>query len=340
VTLAGARTEVFYPARLGAERGLGRKRFDLREFMPAAEAAKVSDADNTYQACDCFDGLAIDDRNGPYPAIVFFHGAASYPTQSASFATHWASRGFVVIAPTLPQVGLRDALGERTPGDPYKVATGAVAAVRDGDPALDFLAGRLQPRLAVAGHSLGSGVAWGLRDEAGVGAVVLFTPGGAGAMKHAAPLILFGGKDDQVIPWSRQERAFAQATATGTAATGVFLVGLERAGHVAFSDICAIGRDRGGMLKIAIDHGVKVPPILASLGRDGCGAKALPAEEGWAVVNLASTAVLEEALWCRAGLAEPIIAGLAERFPGVATGEAWAGPSPGPSPAGIPSQRP
>jgi len=260
VTIAGASVEVFYPARPGSAKKVPSKRYDLRVFMPAAEAAKVPDAENAYQSCDCHDGLPVDGKAGPYPVIFFFHGAASFPTQSAILATHWASRGFVVIAPALPLVGLRDALGEKTTGNPVEVARAMLAAVTAGDPALAFLDGRLQKdRFAVAGHSMGSGFAARLADDAGVEVLVPPSPGGVGPPNAAVAVGARGGPTHAIIPWARTAKLFETATRAGTAARAVHLVGLEKAGHLAFTDICVIGRDQGGMLAVAKKYGVKVP---------------------------------------------------------------------------------
>jgi dienelactone hydrolase len=307
--LAGTRVEVFYPAAPGSEAKRARKTYDLREHLPATEAAKVPDAANPPQPCDCFDALPLDEAHGPYPVVVFFHGVASFRTQSAAFNTHWASRGFVVIAPQLPQVGLKDILGERQPGDPVKVARGVLAAVRDGDAALAFLAGHVQKDgLAVAGHSLGSGMAMNVMDEPGVEAVLLLSPGQPRAPARPVSLLVMGGTSDGVVPWARQQKVHAAASGEGSRAVLARLVGLDKAGHLAFSDICAVGRDQGGMLAVAVAHGVKMPGMLVGLGQDGCGQDAMPPETAHPIVNAHTTAVLEERLLCRPPV-KPALAG-------------------------------
>ena len=70
------------------------------------------------------------------------------------------------------------------------------------------------------------------------------------------------------------------------------------AGHLAFSDLCAVGADRGGALAIAKAHGVAVPPVLDTLGRDGCGGDAAPIAETNPRLLAATTAFLDEALQC------------------------------------------
>ncbi|HEX9104448.1 MAG TPA: hypothetical protein VF997_19690, partial [Polyangia bacterium] len=96
--LAGLTTEVWYPAKLGSDAGKSKIVYDIREHLPPADAAKIPDSDNPPQDCDCFRDLPIDDGHGPYPLVVFIHGTAAFRTQSLTFMTHWASRGFIVVS--------------------------------------------------------------------------------------------------------------------------------------------------------------------------------------------------------------------------------------------------
>ena len=57
--------------------------------MPAAEAAKIPDADNAWLTCACGRDLPVDDAHGPYPVVLFLHGAASFRAQSASLVAHF-----------------------------------------------------------------------------------------------------------------------------------------------------------------------------------------------------------------------------------------------------------
>jgi hypothetical protein len=85
------------------------------------------------------------------------------------------------------------------------------------------------------------------------------------------------------------------------------LVGIGgNAGHLAFSDLCAIGADKGGILAIAQSHGVQVPALIAMLSRDGCKTGQLPPPDGWHIVNFATSAVLEESLQCSTGATSAI----------------------------------
>jgi hypothetical protein len=90
VELAGMMAEIWYPAAPGSETGLQAKRYDLRPLLPESERDKISDADNPWQICSCFDGLPLDEGSGPYPIVMFLiqSGAAS----SSSSSEPWHSR--------------------------------------------------------------------------------------------------------------------------------------------------------------------------------------------------------------------------------------------------------
>ena len=45
-----------------------------------------------------------------FPVIVFVHGTAGWRSQSLSLVSHWASRGFVVVAADYPGICLHDLL--------------------------------------------------------------------------------------------------------------------------------------------------------------------------------------------------------------------------------------
>lgn len=296
-TIAGADTtiEVWYPAPPGADRGVAPARYDLRTAMPPAEAAKIPDADNAWLPCACARDLPVDTAHGPYPVVVFLHGAASFRAQSAFLAAHWASRGFVVVAPDLPGVGLAAALT----GDlgfplttPNAVLDLVEHAPADGaaDP-LAFVRSQLGTEVALAGHSLGSMLE---RTVSGRSSLrVRIAMAGAPSGDGDASLLVLGGDRDHVTgnPGPAREVVAELAKPARVAV-------LHRAGHLAFSDLCPLGADRGGSLAIARAHGVAIPPMLASLATDGCGKDDASYAETAPVIQALTAGVLEETLRC------------------------------------------
>jgi len=237
--------EVWYPAVPGSERGLPRVRYDLREQMPPPEAVKIPDADNPLLPCDCVRDVPLDERRGPYPVVVFFHGAASFRAQSAFLATHWASRGFVVVAPDVEAIGLGAALrmndSDATPslpfGVPLRVLETIVHAPGDDDP-LAFVRPRMDAsRVALAGHSLGSLLAGTVVDRPQV-QVRIAMAGVSGAAAAAgddrASLLVLVGDHDAIAGAEGARASFAAVERPGTSRLAV----VKGAGHLAFSDLC------------------------------------------------------------------------------------------------------
>lgn len=315
LTVAGLTTEVWYPARVGSEAGKGKVHYDVREHLPGSERKKIPDDANPDHPCDCYRDLPLDEDHGPYPTVIFVHGTAAFRTQSATQMAHWASRGFVVLSQDHPGIQLKDVLssmgmtvmGADQKGNTYKL----IEALERNDESLAFFEGHLDPhRRALAGHSAGAGAVGGLAGRPGVEVIVAMAGGGSSAGGSLKSTLVLAGLDDTITKFPKIESGY-EATPTKKR-----LVGLSHAGHLAFSDLCFIGREHGGILAIAKDHGVNVPNFIASLAQDGCKEGQLPAEQGWDVINYTSSAALEETLMCSPS-ATRALARAKERFAAV-----------------------
>ena len=295
-TVAGFTTEIWYPAALGSDAGKTKVAYDIRLHLPTADQGKIPDADNPWQPCDCTRDLPLDAAHGPYPVVLYIHGTAGFRTQSLTFMTHWASRGFVVVAADHPGMELKDILSGTFNG--AQAGQAAMILTELGNPAGDlaFLAGHIDmARLGMSGHSAGGGAIAGFGGQAKV--LVPMAAGGAMAGSTLVSTLIMGGQDDGIAKYSGQQAGYASSPKKKR------LVGLAGAGHLAFSDICAIGADKGGLLQIAVDHGVAVPSIVVTLGSDGCKPGQLPPSRAWPIVEYATSAALEETLACGAGSA-------------------------------------
>jgi hypothetical protein len=111
VTIAERTTEIWYPAEPGSAAGVEPEVYDIRLYLPPEEQGKIPDDAAPWQACGCYRDLPLDTDHGPYPVIVFIHGTAGFRTQSLTFMTHWASRGFVVVSSDHTGITLADVLG-------------------------------------------------------------------------------------------------------------------------------------------------------------------------------------------------------------------------------------
>ncbi len=284
--------EVWYPARVGSAQGAPTVRYDLRAAMPPTEAAKIPDAANAWLACDCVRDLPIDDTHGPYPVVVFLHGAASFRAQSTFLTTHWASRGFIVVAPELPGVGLKAILGGEAQAMPFGAVTRVLDVLASADAAdpLAFARASLGPGRALAGHSLGSILSTTVVDRPEV-EVRIAMAGFAQPDGTASWLVLAGDHDG--VAYS-PDLATQFATRPARSRLGV----VPGAGHLAFSDLCTVGADRGGAIAIARAYGVAIPSMLAQLATDGCRPTDAPFATTAPTIRAVTAGVLEETLRC------------------------------------------
>ena len=118
VMLGDVRVAVWYPAEIGSDEGTEPATYDIRDVLPPSQQDLITDEDNPLQVCDCARDLPLDTTHGPYPFVVFVHGTAAWRSQSLTQMTHWASRGFVVIAADHPGLKLGDVLTIACPDDP------------------------------------------------------------------------------------------------------------------------------------------------------------------------------------------------------------------------------
>ncbi len=299
-TIAGLPAEVWYPAELGTEQCKPKVEYDIREQLPDSEAQKIPDADTPMQLCDCYRDLPLDANHGPYPIVLMVHGTAAFRTLSLSLQTHWASRGFVVVAADHPGIRLKHLLalliGQPTgetidqAGDIEKMLPELKAPSGD----LAFLDGHVDAaRLGLAGHSAGGGAIAGFGDSAQV--LIPLSAGGTQAGSALVSSLVVSGMSDGVVDFTSKVVAGYDASPAKKR-----LVGVTGAGHSLPTDLCTLGAEQGGILQIAADHGVDVPPTIVKLAQDGCAPENLSAEAGMKIVRGVTTAALEETLACSA----------------------------------------
>ena len=156
----------------------------------------------------------------------------------------------------------------------------ALEALRD-DPHVDA------SRVALLGHSAGGGAVAALADDPDFGALTWISLASIAAPRAAVPGLLMGGENDAIAVPETVARTFDDIEQPANR-----YVSIAGAGHLAFSDICLIGRERGGVLQIAQDSGLAISNLVVTLGTDGCGPEDLPAEQAWPVIRHYTTATL------------------------------------------------
>jgi len=310
-TIAERTTEIWYPAKPGSAEGAAPEIYDVRLYLPPEEQGKIPDEAAPWQTCDCYRDLPLDTDHGPYPVILFIHGTAGFRTQSLTFMTHWASRGFVVVSSDHTGITLADVLGGNFGADQSGDAAKVLDALAAPSGELAFLAGHVDmARVGMSGHSAGGSAIAGFGGRPGVLVLAPMAAGGASPGAALKSTLVLGGMVDKIVAYGSQQSGYASA------APRKRLVGLSAAGHLAFSDLCVLGADQGGILQIALDYGVNVPGLLIPLAKDGCGPENLSPEEGFAITQAASSAAFEEALHCDEAMTAAL-AGLPARYPAI-----------------------
>lgn len=313
VTVGRLTAEVWYPAAPGSAGDP--VRYDLRQWLPPSELESIPDDDNPWQDCDCRRDLPIDEAHGPYPVVVFAHGTAAFRTQSLSILTHWASRGFVVIAADHPGLFLGDQLALACPDDasgPRNVP-GDVRLLVDALDApsgeLAFLEGHIdRARLGLAGHSAGGAVT-GLAESTRAQVVIgLSSSQPASAAPNLRASLFLGAEDDAVVRYSQTVEAYERS------ADPKWLLGIAGSGHLAPSDLCDLENGEGqDLVEVAQEHGV-CGAMFASILFD-CQDTHIDPEDARVITRAITTAVLEQTLHCQDRAA--VIAAIPDRFESV-----------------------
>lgn len=283
--------EIWYPVEPGAVGGRSRDAYFIRDWLPdVIDALLPADANPPFETNAYREAPASDD--GPFPLVVFAHGAASFRMQSTVLTTHLATWGFVVVSPDYLERGLGNALGQ-PPAEPLEdlvVTRSAVdLAKRENTTAGGLLEGVISAdRVAITGHSAGGGSSFRFGSEPDV---VTYIPLSAGSRSDPGsfpnvPSMWLTGDIDGIASVEGVVNAFESAASPSR------IVIVEGGGHLAPTDLCRIGASGGGVVQIGIDAGLPVPESLQRLGTDGCQEGALPAEAGWPIFNHFVTAQL------------------------------------------------
>jgi dienelactone hydrolase len=273
----GVTLEVWYPAAESAA-GAATESPDFDQFLPPAFVEHVGAIGFT-----SFDSGAVRDAalrvpEAPYPVVFFSHGFGGMRLQSLDYTVHLASRGYVVIAADHPGRMMGDVLpclfspaldgcdlsgfgGE----DPAEDDIGSALAWMDAAAESGFFAGALDTaQLGLSGHSAGAGTTVSVGD-ANARFSALLPMAGYGAPTRDVPTLLMGGTCDSFARDADAEPMY-EALAEGN------LVRIAGAGHLAFSDLCAL--DLAGLADTWLadrdDLNATFYPLLLQLATDGC----------------------------------------------------------------------
>jgi dienelactone hydrolase len=297
LSLGDRDAEVWYPVAPSSVRDRRRDVYEIAKWLPqglqdllTSRNVEAPFRTNAYRNVRA-------SRAGPFPLVLFSHGFSGWRDQSTFLTTHLASWGFVVASPDFLERGLAAQLGgpPATPRTEDDVINATLAAVRkqSAKPRGVLAKSARKGKVGIVGHSAGAGTAIRYASQPNVSTYValagaLFSPNtGTTLTPPDKPSMYIAGVQDGIVGADRSRTSFDSAPPPSR------FVLIDGAGHLnAMSDICEIGKGGGGVVALAQEAGIPVPPNLARLGTDGCFPPALASKQVWPVVRHFTTAQL------------------------------------------------
>lgn len=310
----GRQVVVWYPSTDDAVAGRPNQQIDLVGFLADDLQAKIPAEDRVVYPVAAAEDAAAWETPGGHPVVVFSHGLAGFPEQSASLVAHLASWGYLVAAPEHVDRSLGGLLGDAAAevtgtADDVEVIRTTLEWLRERANRSDGrLAGLVSAdRAAAAGHSRGATAAYlAAAEDDRFDAFIAYSvdlsdhvTDGATHPVPAVPGMVMTGTADGVNAPAASRHAF------DTLGSPSYLIEIEGAGHLVFSDICEIGKERGGIVALARTLDLPIPEDLLSLGTDGCGDAFPPVTEAFDAIHAASVAFLDLTLGGRGGDDDP-----------------------------------
>ena len=244
---------------------------------------------------------------GPFPVVLHSHGFGGYPEFASLHLIQLASWGFVAAAPDHIERDLAaNSLGKVVQGeqDVADLRTTLERLTKENESGA--LKGALKlSDVATEGHSAGGGAAGKFAYDPAVKTFIGQAPvppvrmagasaAGASASSMAAlyaatpppakPSMIITGEVDAVVPLAGVTQEFDWLAPPKRLAV------LAKAGHNAFTDICAPIRAQGGLMQYS--GKLPAPDNLLRLGEDGCTSANLDTETGYAITNQLTIAQL------------------------------------------------
>lgn len=186
----------------------------------------------------------LEPSGGPYPLIVFAHGLSSFRRQSASYAQHLASHGYVVVSPDFPGSHLIAPGGPRLfalldhPADVSFVIDEVLALSAEAGSAFESAIDG--ERIGVTGHSLGGVtamlMAYGDSSDERIDAIVPISPPACllpvdiAADNSGVPAMVIGGSNEIIVNPAWIAHAYEIAAAPK------YFVSIVGADHIRFID--------------------------------------------------------------------------------------------------------
>lgn len=241
--------------------------------------------------------------DGPFPVLIHSHGFGGYPQYASQHLIQIASWGFVAAAPDHIERDLAaNSLGKVVRGEQDVEDLRNVLKRLEKENNSGIFKGALNlDQVAAEGHSAGGGAAGKFAYDPAVKTFIGQAPvpplkmaaGASGADLLAAyaatpppakPSMIIAGETDLTIPLAGVKQEFDWLAPPKRLAV------LAKAGHNAFTDICAPIRAQGGLMQYS--GKLPAPDNLLKLGEDGCTSDNLDTATGYAIINQLTIAQL------------------------------------------------
>jgi len=266
ISLSDRDVEVWYPAEQADVEGIEREGYSSLEILPESIQDLLSDID-TPIVTDAYRDVPSAE-GGPWPLMIYSHGAGGYRKVATFNNTHLASWGFVVASVDhlerglLARNGLLD-LPDRPGGSAADVSLTIDMLIAADDPLLGGLVDGEQ--VAIMGHSAGGGTVLGTAatDER-IDTLIFWASSGDPDSAELPTLpfqIVVADLDSGFSP--DRVRTFYDALEGPRQ-----LVILDNAGHNSFTDACEPIWEIGGLTSVA--EALGLPANLVALAENGC----------------------------------------------------------------------
>ena len=275
---------VYYPAAAATFASHPKFSYTEASTLPASFQALVPPQYNPVTTVDAYTDAPAS-RNGPYPIVLFSHGAGGERLLYSNLLTGIASWGYVVVSTDYYEYGLAAQVLKSTvrptAAQDSAVMKSTLTAVEQASAgSISVLSGVANPKkVAAVGHSAGGGTAFDTLNSPRLTTAVGWAPVAPSGKPSSKPVMLIGAEGDQVVPPATVRKTYRSFSGPKV------LVEISGEGHNTYTDICtAIRSGHGGLISYAIAQHL-ISAKLANLGINGCQENDLPATRFWPVVQ-------------------------------------------------------
>jgi dienelactone hydrolase len=307
--------DVWYPAGDVAAAGKPKATYDQATPLPTNLKSFVPQEFNTVFTMEAYKDIAGSTK-GPFPVLLFSHGASAYRMASSALDAGVASWGVVVVSVDYVERGVVTQLPGQKPLmlDPERDRRLMLASLdlvtKENDRSASLLHRMVDgTRVAAAGHSAGGTTAFDALSDPRVKVAVGWAPSAPSVTPANKPTMIIGATSDIGVPPTVLAKTYASFPAPKRR------VEIGNSGHNSFTDLCVVTRSGGGLVGLAVKNHL-VGEDVAKLLLNGCEKTALTPEMFWPVVQHFTVAELRSALGIDAqpvGLGD----GVSRAFPGI-----------------------